>query len=62
MLNSHYLKPVDWEEVYAILETHDGTAYGLWLLNIDAARSRLIGTGATPAATARLIKEKTHDG
>lgn len=54
MLDGHYLKPVDWEEVYAILETHDGTSYGLWLLNVDASKSRLIGTGPTPRAASRL--------
>lgn len=54
-----YVKPIDWEECYVISPDVDRVAFELWKRSINTGEAQLIGSGATPAAVARLIKEKT---
>lgn len=57
-----YVKPIDWEECYVIEPDTDGVSFELARCNVDkTVPDQVIGTGATPVAAARLIKEKARE-
>lgn len=51
-----YVKPIDWEECYVIEPDAEGVAFELSRCSVEAGvPDQVIGTGPTPAATARLV-------